>query len=299
MQTFDVIIIGGSFAGLAAAMTLGRSRRKVLVIDAGSPCNKQTPHSHNFLTQDGKSPAEISKLAKAQVSKYPTVEFLEGFAQKAEKADTHFRVILDSGKEYTAKKLLLATGLKDQMPKKDGFAASWGISILHCPYCHGYEVVDKKIGIWGNGDAGFALAKLISNWSDKITLFTDGQSTLSAEQQQSLDKHHILLNEKEFVGFAHREGQVNKILFADGSAENLEAVFARVPFVQHSDIPKQLSCAFDEHGFVQVDEYQSTSVFGVFAAGDNTTGFRSVAMAVAAGSKAAAIINHQLIDEIF
>ena len=135
---FDVIIIGGSYSGLSAAMSLGRSLRQVLVIDSGLPCNKQTPHSHNFITQDGEKPAVISAKAKLQVDIYKTVQFFNGLAVKAFKKNKGFEITTESGDVFTSRKVLFATGVKDLLPEINGFAECWGISVLHCPYCHGY-----------------------------------------------------------------------------------------------------------------------------------------------------------------
>src|SRR5690606_19368783 len=146
------IIIGGSYAGLSAAMALGRSLRKVLIIDAGKPCNRQTPHSHNFITQDGKTPAEISSIARAQVAQYETVTFLSGFAVEGKKTNSGFEIKTEKGEIFESKKLILATGVKDIMSEIPGFAECWGISVIHCPYCHGYEVRNEKTGILANGD---------------------------------------------------------------------------------------------------------------------------------------------------
>lgn len=162
-QQFDVIIIGGSYSGLAAAMALGRALRKVLIIDSGKPCNRQTPHSHNFLTQDGKSPKEIAALAKGQVEQYKTVQFFNGLATTGLKTNNGFEIYTDTGKQFTARKVIFATGIHDIMPDIPGFAESWGISVLHCPYCHGYEVKHLATGILGNGNYGFEFSTLISN----------------------------------------------------------------------------------------------------------------------------------------
>ena len=156
---FDVIIIGGSYSGLAAAMALGRALRKVLIIDSGKPCNRQTPYSHNFLTQDGKTPKEIATLAKQQVTMYDSVEFFNSLATKVSKTENGFEVQTSSGDIFKSKKLIFATGIKDEMPSIKGFSECWGISVLHCPYCHGYEVRNETTGIFGNGEYGFELDK--------------------------------------------------------------------------------------------------------------------------------------------
>src|SRR5690606_26609566 len=137
---FDVIIIGGSYAGLSAAMALGRALRNVLIIDGGSPCNRQTPHSHNFITQDGEKPHIIAEKARTQVLQYPTIKFITGIAHSGFKTEFGFTITTKANETFEAKKLIFATGLKDNMPDIKGFSECWGISVIHCPYCHGYEV---------------------------------------------------------------------------------------------------------------------------------------------------------------
>lgn len=296
---FDAIIVGGSYAGLSAAMALGRSLRNVLIIDSGLPCNRQTPHSHNFITHDGEPPAAIAAKAKEQVLRYNTVTFLHGKAIKAAQQQHGFDIQTEAGEQFQAKKLLFATGVIDVMPAIRGFAECWGISILHCPYCHGYEVHGKKTGILANGDTGLEMSKLISNWTDDLTLFTNGPSTLNDEQVQKLQQHGIGVVEVEIESVERRDGTITALRGKDGSTHAVEAVYARPALRQHCDIPQELGCALTEMGFLQVDEFQKTTVPGVYAAGDNTTMFRSVAAAIAAGGKAAAVLNKELIDESF
>lgn len=296
-RKFDVIIVGGSYAGLSAAMALGRSLRKVLIIDAGNPCNKQTPHSHNFITQDGETPAAISEKAKAQVLEYPTVEFIRGYAKSGKKVENGFEITTDSGQLFKSKKLIFATGIKDLLPHINGFAECWGITAIHCPYCHGYEVRKVKTGILANGDGAFETAKLISNWTDELTVFTNGKSELNEEQNKELKHHNIEVVENKIEAINHSKGYIESIEFSDGKSESIKAMYARVPFVQHSDNPSQIGCELDDNGYITVDMFQKTSVQGVFAAGDNTTFMRSVAQAVYAGSAAGGGLNMELIQE--
>lgn len=296
---FDVIIVGGSYAGLAAAMALGRALKKVLIIDSGKPCNKQTPHSHNFITQDGKTPAEISAIAKEQVLKYKTVQFHNGLAITASKTDKGFEITTQSDENFTSKKLLFATGIKDIMPNIDGFSECWGISIIHCPYCHGYEVRNEKTAILGNGDYGYEFSKLIHNWTKELTLYTNGKSTLTEEQTQKLIKYHIQIIETEIEKFKHHNGQIENIVFKNGTKIAIKAIYARPPFEQHCTIPTELGCEINEQGYIQVDAFQKTSIHGVYASGDNTTPMRSLANAVATGTLSGVMINREIMDEEF
>ncbi|OQP56641.1 NAD(P)/FAD-dependent oxidoreductase [Niastella populi] len=298
-KQYDVIIVGGSYAGLSAAMALGRSLRKVLIIDGGEPCNRQTPHSHNFITHDGKTPKEIAMLAKEQVLKYETVAFLEGTVVTAGKTEGGFEVNTAAGESFSARKLLFATGIKDQMPAIDGFAACWGITAIHCPYCHGYEVRHERTGVMANGEMGYEFCKLISNWTKDLTLFTNGKSTLTPEQAEKLAKHHIPIVEKEITAFEHTNGHLSQVRFKDGSTLSMKAVYSKLPFVLHCDIPVQLGCALSEQGLLVVDQFYKTTVPGIYAAGDATFMMRSVAMATYSGNFAGAMINKDLVDETF
>lgn len=296
---FDVLIIGGSYSGLSAAMALGRSLRDVLVIDSNKPCNRQTPRSHNFLTQDGRTPKDIALKAKEQVEKYETVQFYSGIATKGNRLESGFEVHTESGDRFTAKKLIFATGVKDIMPDIDGFSECWGISVIHCPYCHGYEVRNTKTGILGNGEYGFEFSKMIQHWTKDLTLYTNGKSTLTEEQTEQLKNHNISINENEVERLKHQNGQVENIHFKDGSIASLKALYAKLPFDQHCDIPMQLGCELNEQGYLEIDSFQKTAVNGIYACGDNTTFMRSVSNAVAMGTAAGAMANREMIEEDF
>lgn len=297
-KTYDVIIIGGSYAGLSAAMSLGRALRSVLVIDSGKPCNRQTPHSHNFLTQDGNSPKNIATISKLQVLKYDTVTFFEGNAMSAKKQSSAFTVKTDSGNEFRSKKLILATGLKDVFPMIEGFAECWGITILHCPYCHGYEFRNQETGIISKGEEAFEVAKLISNWTDKLTVFSNGNSDLPEEQLKKLKEKGIKVVEKPIASVKNKNGIVEHIEFQDGTFQKVVAIYARPNLEQNSKIPYELGCEITEQNLIKVDSFQKTSVEGVYACGDNAA-MRSVATAVSTGSMAGAMLNRELINESF
>jgi thioredoxin reductase len=298
-NSFDVIIVGGSYSGLAAGMALGRALKKVLIIDGGKPCNRQTPYSHNFITHDGDTPTEIAALANLQVRNYNTVKFFDGLATSGAKTKNGFEISVASGETFTAKKLIFATGIRDVMPDIEGFAACWGISVLHCPYCHGYEVRHEKTGLLGNGEFGFDLAKLISNWTNDLTLFTNGTSTLTVEQITKLEKHQIKIIENKIERFEHNNGHLKKVIFQDETTSNLTAIYAPTPFEQHCKIPAFLGCELTEEGYIKIDTFQETTVKGVYACGDNATRMRTVANAVAMGTSAGMIVSKKMIFEEF
>ncbi len=299
-KIYDVIIVGGSYAGLSAAMTLGRSLRKVLIIDSGKPCNRQAPLAHNLITHDGEKPGDITAKAIEQVLLYPTITFLEGKAISGKKENELFEILTEKEEIFFAKKLLFATGLYDELPELKGFSDCWGISILHCPYCHGYELKHDKIGLLGNGEMAYEFIKLLLNWSKDITLLSNGKCTLTKEQLIDFDRYHIEIIEEEIKSFAHENGELKHVVFMDDSIIELEAIFTKTAIKQHCTIPEQLNCTMTEdHGFVQIDDMQRTTIPGVFAAGDCTTAFRVISGAMAQGTKAGACLNMELIGEEF
>jgi thioredoxin reductase len=299
IRHFDVIIVGGSFSGLAAGMALGRALRQVLIIDSGKPCNRQTPKSHNFITQDGKTPEEIVTLARQQVRFYDTVSFFNGLAINGTQTENGFAIQAVSGEKFGSKKLIFATGISDIMSGIDGYAECWGISVLHCPYCHGYEVRNERTGILGNEEFGFEFCNLISNWTNDLTLFTNGTSTLTDEQTAKIVRHNIKIVEKEIEKLDHTNGYIQNIIFSDGTKSSVKVLYSRAPFIQHCIIPESLGCDVTNEGYIKVDTLQRTSVHGIFASGDNTTRMRTIANAVAMGTTAGMTANKEIIEEEF
>ncbi len=297
--SFDVIIVGGSYSGLAAGMALGRALKKVLIIDDGKPCNRQTPYSHNFITHDGKTPAAIAALAKEQVKLYNTVTFFKGLATNGKAIKNCFEIELSSGEIFEARKLIFATGIRDILPDIEGLSACWGISALHCPYCHGYEVRQEKTGILGNGALAFDFTRLISNWTNDLTLFTNGASAFTMEQKEQLKKHRIDIVETAVEKLEHSNGHIQHIIFRDGSKFSIKALYAPVPFEQHCTIPALLGCQLTEEGYIKVDPFLETTIPGIYACGDNATTMRTVANAVAMGTTAGMVLSKKMILEEF
>ncbi len=299
LKTYDVIIVGGSYAGLSAAMALGRSLKSVLIIDSGLPCNRQTPHSHNFITQDGAKPAAISEKAKAQVLKYDTVKFLGGVASAGMKTEKGFTVRTSEGEEFSAEKLIFASGIKDIMPDIKGFSDCWGISVIHCPYCHGYEYRGQRTAVIANGEKAFHLASLISNLTSDITILTAGKAGFNDGQTSALKRRGISIIENEISEIEHENGRVKNIVFRGIDEMKFDAVYAAVQFEQHSDIPVSLGCELTETGHLKIDSSQQTTVEGVYACGDNSSALRTVANAVYSGNLAGSMVNRKLTEERF
>lgn len=298
-KVYDVIIIGGSYSGLAAGMALGRARKHVLIIDSGLPCNRQTPHSHNFLTQDGSTPAQIAKQARRQVMQYDTVEFLDALVTGAHKTGKYFEVTTKFKSTFRGRKLIFATGIRDIMPDIPGFTECWGISVLHCPYCHGYEVKEQATGILVNGEQAYELAQLISNWTHDLTIYTNGAPTLTERQASQLTNHNIRIIEKKISKLQHTNGQLKNIAFDDKTKSSINALYTKSPFEQHCKVPESLGCELNAEGYLKVDPSLETTVPGVYACGDNINKMRTVANAVAMGTTAGMIVSKKLIFEEF
>jgi thioredoxin reductase len=291
---FDAIIVGGSYAGLSAALALGRSLRNVLILDHGLPCNRQTPEAHNFLTHDGKKPQAIRDEALQQVLAYPSVKLQVGKVTRATPADDHFHLITEQGEHFYAKRILLATGIKDLLPPIPGFAACWGISILHCPYCHGYEVRGEPTAILAHGPKALHMARLLQHWTNDLRVLTNGTALLTEEAEQ-LAEIGVPFREDPIEQLAEVNGRLQSIHFQGGDQLDIAVAYAHVPFQQQGELVSQLGCTLAEQGLLQVDLFQRTSVPGVFAAGDNASPMRAIAVAVASGMAAGAVINMDLI----
>ena len=294
---YDVVIVGGSVAGLSAALVLGRSFRRVLVVDSGRPCNRQTPHSHSFMTRDGTPPSQLTTLAREQALAYPTIQYRNGLIATLSKNDDGFSLTTDDNTRIRARKVLLATGLEDIMPPIEGFTECWGISVLHCPYCHGYEVRNQPLGVLIQGDHAVDYVGLIHHWSKKLTLFTNGPGAITDEQRSLIDRLKVPIIDTPVARLRHHNGVLSALELQDGNPIELTALFAPMPFRQHSDLAQQAGCTFNPAGLINVNVFGQTSVAGLFAAGDNSSPMRQLAVASANGVAAGAGINRELVTE--
>lgn len=292
---YDVVIVGGSYAGLAGAMQLGRARRQVAVIDAGQRRNRFAKTSHGFLTQDGRAPEAIAADARAQVLAYPTVTWIDGRATAAERADGTFRVALESGETVTGKRLILAGGVVDELPEIPGLQERWGRSVFACPYCHGYELNQGRVGVIATSPMSLHQAQLLPDWG-QVTFFTNGAIELDTAQAQDLAERGVTVEPtliEAIVGDA-----TPTVRLQDGREVMVDGLFTASRIHLASPLAEQLGCALEEGpmgNFIRVDEMKQTSVPGVFAAGDAARMAASVTFAVADGAMAGISAHRSLV----
>jgi thioredoxin reductase len=249
--------------------------------------------------QDGKTPKEVATLAKQQVSMDDTVKFFMGIATNRSNTENGFDIQTSSEDIYTATKLIFATGIIDEMSNINGISECWGISVIDCPYCHRYEVRNETTAILGNGEYGFEFSKLISNWAKDLTLFTNGKSTLTSGQEAKLERPHIKTVEKEIEELEHINGHLQSIIFKDGSKKIVKAIYTRIPFKQHCQLPEQLGSELTEDGYIKVDSLHKTTIKNIFICGDNVTRMRTVANEIAMGTTTGIAVNKDLAEEKF
>ena len=267
---YDAVVVGGSFAGLAAAMQLSRARRRVLVVDAGLPRNRFAHASHGFLGQDGRAPADIIATARAEVLAYPTAAFRRDEATHAWPAEDGFELALASGNTIHARRLVLATGVVDELPEIPGLRERWGVSVLHCPYCHGYEVAGRRLGVLATGEMAVHQAPLVTDWSGDVTLFTNGVA-FTADQRAAFAAHGVRMEERPVAALVGEGLALSGVRLGDGETIAIDALFTASRTRMASPLAEQLGCAFDDGPFgpvIRTDGRKVTTVPGVFAAGD-------------------------------
>ncbi len=299
---YDVIVVGAGSAGLSAALTLGRCRRRVLLADGGAPRNAPSPAVHGFLTRDGLRPARLLALGREQLAPYPTVDVRELKITKLHRLARGFRAEGTTGQGHawagTAHRVLLATGVEDVLPALPGFRELWGTGVLHCPYCHGYEVRDQPLAIYGRGKAAVGLALLLTNWSKDLVVVTDGPGHLTAYGRQRLRQHGIGLRQEKVARLVGSPGGLLRCVeFEDGSYLERKALFLHAPQEQRSALAADLGATITSKGAVWVDKHAQTSIAGLYAAGDTTPGQQQALIAAAEGSKAAICLNEALTKE--
>lgn len=289
----DVIVVGGSYAGLAAALQLARARRRVLLVDEGLRRNRMAAASHGFLGQDGRPPGAIIDDARAQLARYPTVGWAHGRAEDACPDDAGFVVRMAGGQEYRARRLVLATGVTDRLPEVPGLATRWGRSVFHCPYCHGYELGGGRIGVLATGPHSFHQAMMLPDWGE-VTLLSTGAFSPDAGQRAELARRGVAVEDtpvRAVSGLADAE-------LADGRVLAFTGLFALPRTAPAGPLPHRLGCALEEGPlgpYLRTDGTKETSVPGVFACGDAARATGSVALAVGDGSLAGTAAHRSLV----
>lgn len=290
---YDVVIIGGGPAGLSAALVLGRSCRRVLVLDAGNPRNAPSPAAHSMFTRDGDTPQELLRIGREQLRPYD-VELRTAEVTDVVQEEAGFAATLADGSRVSARRVLLSTGVMDRLPEIEGVRELWGKAVLHCPYCHGWEVRNEPVAVYANGETALELAPLVLCWSRDVVLCTGGPAEFPTEERERLERNGIVVREERVIRLEGKDGHLERIVFEDGTALARSAMFLRTFPRQHSDLPEKLGCDFTSVGLVQVDSLGKTSVPGVYAAGDLALRIHQVVVAAADGAIAGIAINHDL-----
>jgi thioredoxin reductase len=293
---YDVIIVGGGPAGLSAALALGRARKRTLLCDAGPPRNAAAVHVQNFVTRDGIPPSEFRRIAAEQLQRYPNVEMRKERVLRVEGARGSFRVQLETI-TIEASRVLLCTGMIDELPAIEGFASLWGTSIFACPYCHGWEVQDRRFAYLAADAEGLAFALLLRSWTSDVIALTGGAFAVPPDTAARFAAAGLPIEERAIARLRSDDARLAAIEFADGSVLERDVVFAH-PRQRQVDVVQQLGLALDAHGFVKIDETtRETSVPGIYAGGDLITHAQGAVLAAASGTLAASRLNFALMTQ--
>jgi len=307
----DCVIIGGSYAGLSAALALGRSLRNTIVIDNGLPCNRFASHSHNFLSHDGSNPSDIAQLGRQQIQEqYKTVQFIQGRVESAKikkddndnESESIFELVTDSGDNiFESKKIIFASGITDLFPTEiSGFAECWGKSVIHCPYCHGFEFQTEPTGLFMNPTFAMHMAPIVRNLTPNLTIFCTDLTGFTDDQLDRMKANQIEVISTNIREIQHDDGFMTGVVLDDGRSIPLKALYAALPFeLNCKSLMETLGCTVTEQGYLAVNDMQKTNVPGIFGCGDSTTMFRSVANAVRGGHVAGAVVNMELCSAEF
>jgi thioredoxin reductase len=296
-QAFDCVIVGAGPAGLSAALMLGRCRRKVLVCDIGEPRNVRAAGLHNYLTRDGTRPAEFLDLARQEVARHPNVTFRRVEVLDAARSPDGFRIVCADGRQVAARKLLLATGVVDELPAIDGLEALYGTSVHHCPYCDGWEWRDQPVAVYGSGEEGKALALGLTVWSKDVVLCTGGPSGLTEEDLEQLAQEGIEVRQEPVARLEGRDGLLERLVFQTGGSLPRRALFICSGQHQRSALARKLGCRFTSKGAVDTGTCEATDVPGLYVAGDASKEAQFVIVAAAEGAEAGMAINKALLKD--
>lgn len=292
MQTFDVIIIGGGAAGLSAALVLLRARRSVAIIDAGEPRNAPAAHMHGFLSRDGMSPADLLSVGREEIAGYGGT-FVTGTVARLAPG---FVATLADGRTVAARRVLVSTGLRDELPAVPGLRERWGRDVLHCPYCHGYEVRDQPLGVIGGSAESVVHGLLIAQWSSDI-VYLPHTRAVTADEQEMLDARGVRVQPGHVSGLVIEDDELRGVELADGTRIARSALFVRPEMRPNDTLLRELGCERDEHGWVTHDAAGRTTVPGVSVAGNTADPRAQVISAAGQGSAAAIALNADLVHD--
>jgi thioredoxin reductase len=276
---------------------LGRCRRRVLVCDSGRPRNRWSHAVHGFLTRDGCAPAELNGIARDELARYETIEWRVAEVVEAEREPPGFRVRCTDGTELRARKLLMATGVVDELPPLNGIDELYGRSVHHCPFCDAWEWRDQAIAIYGRGENGAGLALGLTVWSEDLVLCTDGPSELTPELRQQLAARGISVREERIECLEGVDGRLQRIVFVGGASVLRRALFFSTSQRQASDLPARLGCRFTDGGAVATGKCEATNVPGLYVCGDASKEAQFVVVAAAEGAEAGMAISKALLEE--
>ena len=296
-QAYDCVIVGAGPAGLSAALMLGRCCREVLVCDIGEPRNIRAAGLHSYLTRDGTRPAEFLDMARQEVARYPTVTFRRVEVLDATRSPDGFRIVCADGRQVAARKLLLATGVVDELPAVEGLEALYGTSVHHCPYCDGWEWRDQPIAVYGSAEEGKALALGLTVWSNDLVLCTGGPSGLTEEDLEQLAHEGIEVREEPVARLEGRDGLLERVVFETGESLPRRALFICSGQHQRSALARKLGCRFTPKGAVDTGTCEATDVPGLYVAGDASKEAQFVIVAAAEGAEAGMAINKALLKD--
>lgn len=298
-ETWDVVIVGGGSAGLSAALMLVRARRRVVVLDGAAPRNRFAPHMHGVLGHDGLPPTELLARGRAEIESYGGV-IVPADVVGASRSDEGFVVVTGDGSRFVGRRLVVATGLRDELPAVPGLAEQWGRGVVSCPYCDGYEVRDRRIGVLAGGPESVARAQLIRQWSSSLVYLTNGGDTPDPDDRAGLEARGIELVEAPVAGVLTSDGTLTGVELVGGVSIDLDVLFAMPHPAPHDEVLRQLGAAHTDspHGsFVTVDAFGATSVAGVWAAGNVVDPRANVPVAMGAGASVGGAVNRDLVLE--
>ncbi len=298
-KAWDVVIAGAGPAGLSAALILGRARRRVLLCDRGTPRSWASKEMHAYLSRDGVPPQEFLALGRREVRRYPGVRYLPQEIRAARRVANGFAVQVADGRRVRCRKLLIATGVFDIVPRIPGIDELFGHSVFQCPYCDGWEMRDRRVLAYGRRQRGLEIARALTAWTDDIVLCTDGAAGYSAADRRLLARNKIRLVEKHISALEGHRGRLRAVVFSSGERLARDAMFFDTPSHEQSALAASLGCRFGRHGGVLSGEYEATSVPGVFVAGNIIRDVQLSIVAAAEGARAAFGINRALTREDF